>query len=130
MGLGKTIQAIAAMAALYAEGKTHFMVVCPASVLINWCREIEKHSALPVTKVHGKDEDALLHWRENGGVAVTTYESISRFSLPLRFRHNRTINVLFIGGQVSNKRYEEVPGEWRVSQPNTYIFFDEQWGYK
>ena len=85
MGLGKTIQAIAAMAALYAEGKTHFMVVCPASVLINWCREIEKHSALPVTKVHGKDEDALLHWRENGGVAVTTYESISRFALPETF---------------------------------------------
>ena len=38
MGLGKTVQAIAAMAALAAEGKHHFMVVCPASVLINWCR--------------------------------------------------------------------------------------------
>lgn len=85
MGLGKTIQAIAAMAALKAEGKTHFMVVCPASVLINWCREIAKHSELAVTKVHGNDEEALLHWRENGDVAVTTYESISRFTLPDRF---------------------------------------------
>lgn len=86
MGLGKTIQAIAAMAALKAEGKSHFMVVCPASVLVNWCREIEKHSTLEVTKVHGNDEEALLHWRENGDVAVTTYESISRFRLPERFR--------------------------------------------
>lgn len=85
MGLGKTIQAIAAMAALKAEGKTHFMVVCPASVLINWCREIEKHSFLAVTKVHGNDEEALMHWRENGDVCVTTYESISRFSLPETF---------------------------------------------
>lgn len=86
MGLGKTIQAIAAMAALKAEGKSHFMVVCPASVLVNWCREVQKHSTLAVTKVHGNDEEALLHWRENGDVAVTTYESISRFQLPEKFR--------------------------------------------
>ena len=86
MGLGKTVQAIAAMAALKAQGKHHFMVVCPASVLVNWCREIAKFSTLEVTKVHGNDEAALLHWRENGGVAVTTYESISRFRLPEKFR--------------------------------------------
>lgn len=86
MGLGKTIQAIAAMAALKAEGKHHFMVVCPASVLVNWCREIQKHSTLEVTKVHGDDPEALLHWRMNGDVAVTTYESISCFQLPERFR--------------------------------------------
>ena len=86
MGLGKTIQAIAAMAAMKAEGKSHFMVVCPASVLINWCREIQKHSTLEVTKIHGNDEEALLHWRMNGDVAVTTYESISRFQLPEKFR--------------------------------------------
>ena len=86
MGLGKTVQAIAAMAALAAEGKSHFMVVCPASVLVNWCREIRKFSTLEVTKVHGSDDVALLHWRENGGVAVTTYESISRFGLPEKFK--------------------------------------------
>ena len=85
MGLGKTIQAIASMAALKAQGKHHFMVVCPASVLINWAREIEKHSTLCVTKVHGGDEESLRHWRENGDVAVTTYESISRFELPEKF---------------------------------------------
>lgn len=91
MGLGKTIQAIAAMAALKAEGKSHFMVVCPASVLVNWCREIQKHSTLGVTKVHGNDEEALLHWRENGDVVVTTYESISRFQLPEKFRISMVI---------------------------------------
>lgn len=86
MGLGKTMQAIASMCALKAEGKYHFMVVCPASVLINWCREIEKFSNLGVTKIHGGDEEALRYWRENGDVAVTTYESISRFNLPEKFR--------------------------------------------
>lgn len=91
MGLGKTVQAIAAMTALAAEGKSHFMVVCPASVLINWCREVRKFCDLEVTKIHGNDEDALLYWRENGGVAVTTYESISRFSIPERFRISMVI---------------------------------------
>ena len=86
MGLGKTVQAIASMASLTAEGKSHFMVVCPASVLINWCREIQKFSDLEVTKVHGNDEESLLYWRKNGGVAVTTFESISRFTLPEKFR--------------------------------------------
>ena len=86
MGLGKTVQAIAAMAALAAEEKSHFMVVCPASVLINWCREVQKFSTLEVTKIHGNDEKALQHWLEAGGVAVTTYESISRFALPEKFK--------------------------------------------
>ena len=86
MGLGKTIQAIAAMIALKAAGKHHFMVVCPASVLINWCREIQKFSDMEVTKIHGADEAALLHWRENGDIAVTTFESISRFALPEKFK--------------------------------------------
>ena len=91
MGLGKTVQAIAVMAAAKAAGAHHFMVVCPASVLINWCREIEKFSTLRVTKVHGADEEALLSWRENGDVAVTTYESISRFQLPGRFTFDMLI---------------------------------------
>ncbi|MBR6649877.1 MAG: DEAD/DEAH box helicase family protein [Clostridia bacterium] len=86
MGLGKTVQAIASMVALAAEGKSHFIVVCPASVLINWYREIQKFSELEAVKVHGNDEEALLHWRQNGGVMVTTFESISRFELPEKFR--------------------------------------------
>lgn len=80
MGLGKTIQAIAAMVSLKNTGATHFMVVCPASVLANWCREIEKMSTLSVVKVHGADkESAKNRWLNKGGVAVTTYETSSIF---------------------------------------------------
>ena len=39
MGLGKTVQAIATMVSLRNTGGTHFVVVCPASVITNWCRE-------------------------------------------------------------------------------------------
>ncbi len=76
MGLGKTIQAIAAMVSLKNTGATHFMVVCPASVISNWCREVRKHSLLSVTRIHGSNRMAALQsWMETGGVAVTTYET-------------------------------------------------------
>jgi superfamily II DNA or RNA helicase len=77
MGLGKTIQAIATMAHLAARGATHFLVVCPASVLINWTREIDQHSTLPVVAVHGYGRArAAARWRDEGGVAVITFGSL------------------------------------------------------
>ena len=82
MGLGKTIQAIAVMVSLRNTKATHFVVVCPASVLANWCREIATKSRLRVEKVHGsRREDALSCWRRNGGVAVTTFETLEHFDL-------------------------------------------------
>ncbi len=82
MGLGKTVQAIAVMVHLRNSGATHFAVVCPASVLTNWCREIAKHSDLGVIKVHGSGkEEALRQWMTHGGVAVTTYETTAAFDL-------------------------------------------------
>ena len=86
MGLGKTVQAIASMVSLRAMGATHFMVVCPASVLVNWCRELGQFSDLIVTQIRGGDQAALRRWMEKGGAAVTTYESISRFTVPESFR--------------------------------------------
>ena len=89
MGLGKTVQAIAAMVHLRNSGATHFAVVCPASVLTNWCRETAKHSDLGVIKVHGSGkESALREWLDKGGVAVTTYETTSVFDIDEDFRIN------------------------------------------
>jgi superfamily II DNA or RNA helicase len=77
MGLGKTVQAIATMGHLAANGATHFLVVCPASVLINWTREVAQHSSLPVMALHGGDRArATARWRRRGGVAVTTFGSL------------------------------------------------------
>ncbi|RAG84989.1 hypothetical protein DN069_14110 [Streptacidiphilus pinicola] len=77
MGLGKTVQAIAALSHLAADGERHFVVVCPAGVLVNWLREIESRSTLAAFRLHGPDR-ALAHraWRERGGVAVTTFEGL------------------------------------------------------
>lgn len=89
MGLGKTIQAIAVMISLRNTGKTHFLVVCPASVLTNWCREIQKMSILTPIKIHGDDkEEYLEEWIKNGGVAVTTYETTRALKLEDDFKYD------------------------------------------
>lgn len=92
MGLGKTVQAIAAMVCLKNTGATHFVVVCPASVLENWCREIVKHSELSVIKVHGAGRaEALAKWILEGGVAVTTYEQAGHFELEPSFKFDMIV---------------------------------------
>ncbi|MFB7126365.1 DEAD/DEAH box helicase [Kitasatospora sp. NPDC056273] len=79
MGLGKTVQAIAVLAHLRARGSTHFLVVCPASVLINWIREVESRSTLRAFRVHGPErEAALAEWLRDGGVAVVTFDGLRR----------------------------------------------------
>jgi superfamily II DNA or RNA helicase len=88
MGLGKTVQALAAMAHLAAteagpSGLTHFLVVCPASVLINWTREIAAHTRLSAHRLHGDNRDEVKQaWLAQGGVAVTTYEALRAMPVP------------------------------------------------
>ena len=85
MGLGKTVQAIAVLAHLAAHGHSHFLVVCPASVLINWTREIRSRSTLRALPVHGPERrHAYAEWRERGGVAVTTFDVLHSLPAPDR----------------------------------------------
>jgi superfamily II DNA or RNA helicase len=79
MGLGKTMQSLAAMCHLAAKGATHFLVVCPASVVINWTREVERHTLLEARRLHlpsAKRQAAEQEWAAKGGVAVTTFEAL------------------------------------------------------
>lgn len=92
MGLGKTVQAIASMVSLRNTGEKHFLVVCPASVVINWCREIEQHSKLRAIKIHGETRRVMLHkWIENGGVGVTTYETAGSLKIPEDFKYSMLV---------------------------------------
>jgi SNF2 family DNA or RNA helicase len=79
MGLGKTVQALAAMCHLHALGARHFLVVAPNSVMINWCREVEKHTEMRPMLLHGSERNyRLARWRLEGGVAITTYGTLSK----------------------------------------------------
>lgn len=145
MGLGKTVQAIAAMVSLKNTGATHFAVICPASVMTNWSREIRKHSRLSVIEVHGFGrEQELEDWLQHGGVAVTTYETTMHFRLPADFRFSmavvdeahyiknpdarRTVNtkklcehtdrLLFMTGTALENNVEEMIGLIRTLRPD------------
>ncbi|MEU6857725.1 SNF2-related protein [Glycomyces sp. NPDC046736] len=86
MGLGKTIQALAVAAHLSAKGQRRCLVICPASVVPNWLKEIRKHTQLEAFGLHGpRREEETRKWLRRGGVAVTTFNTIDRLeALPPR----------------------------------------------
>lgn len=107
MGLGKTVQAIAAMVSLHNNGATHFLVVCPASVVTNWFREVGKFSELKVTKIHGPTRAAsLAQWQKEGGVGVTTFETTGFIQPDESFRCDMLI--------VDEAHYIKNPGAQRT----------------
>jgi superfamily II DNA or RNA helicase len=76
MGLGKTIMLIALHLARQADpaktGPT--LVVCPASLLGNWEREIERFApGTPVRRYHGTDRSVA---DADAGFVLTTYETM------------------------------------------------------
>ena len=82
MGLGKTMQALSVLSQRVTQGADRFLIVCPASVLVNWQREIENRSTLRHVKIHGEDQKSSLEkWKENGGVGLTTFDTLKAFEL-------------------------------------------------
>ena len=87
MGCGKTVEAIAALAHLRAGGDTHFLVIAPASVLINWVREVGAHSTLRPYRLHGPEREANMQaWVRRGGVGITTFEAVRGLEPPPRLK--------------------------------------------
>jgi superfamily II DNA or RNA helicase len=80
MGLGKTVEALAVLAHLRSKGAHHALVICPAAVVTNWVREVQSKSDLRPHRLHGPGrETAARSWVRNGGVAVTTFETLRWF---------------------------------------------------
>jgi len=78
MGLGKTIQAIAAMNHLYHKGHRYFLVICPAGLLLNWKREIEKLTDMQAYMLHGTCISDFEIWKSDGGIAIINYEGLDK----------------------------------------------------
>lgn len=82
MGLGKTLQAISAIAHRTSKGADRFLVVCPASVITNWMREVDSRSELPIIKIHGEDhKSSLQRWIESKGIGITTFDTLKSFEI-------------------------------------------------
>ena len=82
MGLGKTMQALTVLAQRNTQGANRFLIVCPASVLVNWQREIESRSNLNFIKIHGDEQKSgLANWKESAGIGLTTFDTLKAFDL-------------------------------------------------
>lgn len=80
MGLGKTMQALAALSQRREDGAKRFLIVCPASVLVNWEREITSRTTLEHIKIHGEEQKrGLARWSEEGGIGLTTFDTLKQF---------------------------------------------------
>lgn len=86
MGLGKTLQMIALLEDAYEKGeKLPSLIVCPASLVYNWEREIRRFAPnLSVCSVVGDGKereeriDCLKHGRGRFQVVITSYDLLKR----------------------------------------------------
>ncbi len=78
MGLGKTVQAIAALRILYHRNELESaLIVCPASLLIQWRRELAKWSPeLRVVAVQGDPSERGHLWNVPAHIKLIGYETL------------------------------------------------------
>jgi SNF2 family DNA or RNA helicase len=89
MGLGKSIQSIAAIEALVFEEKLdHVLLVCPNTLLINWRNELRKWSPLLSYAVFDTsacgDIDAISRKKMNNNISLIGYSALAKFSSTAR----------------------------------------------
>lgn len=115
MGLGKTRQAI--IAAHEAHPRGRILVVCPASVKLNWEREI--HAVLGAQEVHvlGRDE-GLARWTIVNYERLRTYQDLLAYEQwaclivdeahYLKNRHSQR-SLLVLGGENRPRKRGKLP---------------------
>jgi len=79
MGLGKTVQAISALRLLLRRPDVNrALIVVPASLALNWQRELERWAPeLVVRRLHGSQTDRIAYYQLPIPVLIGTYEQIS-----------------------------------------------------
>jgi superfamily II DNA or RNA helicase len=81
MGLGKSVQALAAIGHVIArERQHHHLIMCPASVIDTWLREIaETLPNVPAFTYRGPDADTdLRRWMAGRGIMIVSYNMAMR----------------------------------------------------
>lgn len=79
MGVGKTLQAIAAARWLIDnEGVRRVLIVCPASLKSNWSKEIAKFTGLQAQLLTGGHHQREACWRQPATFHVAHYEQVMR----------------------------------------------------
>lgn len=110
MGLGKTIQAIAALRILFArQDIASALVVCPASLLIQWRRELARWAPeLRALVVSGPPSDRAHLWKIPAHVRLVSYETLRADVLEVRdspvLRREWDVVILDEASRIRNRR--------------------------
>ncbi|MFC7648675.1 DEAD/DEAH box helicase [Streptosporangium lutulentum] len=83
MGLGKTIEALAAIAhAITHEKQFHHLVICPASLIENWLQEIiETLPTIPGLAFREPDaERTFQRWQRDGGIILVSFQQAAKLA--------------------------------------------------
>lgn len=92
--MGKTLQIIALILTNRPPNCGPTLIVCPASVVIQWGKEIEekttKAAQLDVLLYHGSNRKKDLNYIQRHGVVVTTYALMAGESSVVSMRKKRT----------------------------------------
>ncbi|KAB2592430.1 DEAD/DEAH box helicase [Streptomyces arboris] len=122
MGLGKTITLIALH--LHRARKAPTLVICPASLLGNWHREINRFApGVPVRRFHGTDRTL---GEQDGGFVLTTYGTM-RAGAPQLAAHTWGLVVADEAQHVKNphsstaKALRTIPAPARVALTGTPV---------
>jgi superfamily II DNA or RNA helicase len=82
MGLGKTLQSLSVIQALHIANKDEHrqsLVVCPTSLLDNWCAEAARFTPdLRTLKIHGAQRERLWKKADKHDLLVTSYGMLVR----------------------------------------------------
>jgi SNF2 family DNA or RNA helicase len=110
MGLGKTIQAIAALRILYHQEQiSSALVVCPASLLMQWRRELARWSPeLKVVAVTGGPAERGHLWQIPAHIKLVGYETLRTDVLEVRdspaLRKTWDVVLLDEASRIKNRR--------------------------
>lgn len=110
MGLGKTIQAIAALRILFHRQETNSaLIVCPAGLLAQWRRELARWAPeLTVVSISGNPFERGHRWQVPAHVKLIGYETLRGDVLDLRDSpaQRRTWGVVILdeASRIKNRR--------------------------
>jgi SNF2 family DNA or RNA helicase len=110
MGLGKTVQAIAALRILFHQEKIKSaLVVCPASLLMQWRREFTRWAPdLRVAPVSGSPSERGQLWQMPAHVKLVGYETLRADVMEVRespvLRSAWDVVVLDEASRIKNRR--------------------------
>ncbi|WP_105254297.1 DEAD/DEAH box helicase [Pseudoalteromonas sp. T1lg75] len=125
MGLGKTLQVIAYLSTLKPRAGHPHLIICPTSLIGNWCNEIQRFCPqLSVQVVAGNNRTAMLQQLASYEVIITTY---TLFKRDFAFYHGVEYHTLVLDeaqaiknaqSQLSQK-VKQLRGQFRLALSGT-----------